>query len=64
MHQTKTIDLENSLIYAQTIQNGLLPKNRHFKNISKIILFTINLKIKLGEIFIGLAPKKTLFILH
>ncbi|MDF2447581.1 MAG: protein serine/threonine phosphatase [Bacteroidota bacterium] len=30
MLQTTITDHENSLIYAQTIQNGLLPKTRHF----------------------------------
>lgn len=30
MYQTTITDHENSLIYAQTIQKGLLPKTRHF----------------------------------
>jgi serine phosphatase RsbU (regulator of sigma subunit) len=35
MLQKTTIDQENNIVYAQTIQNGLLPKTRHFHKFFK-----------------------------
>lgn len=50
-------DHENSLIYAQTIQNGLLPKNRHFEKYFKEYFIYYKPQAKIGGDFYWLTSK-------
>ena len=58
----KAIELESSLIYAQTIQNGLLPKKRHFNKFFKDYFVLYKPQDKIGGDFYWLTSKDdTLF---
>jgi serine phosphatase RsbU (regulator of sigma subunit) len=57
MLHTSTIDHENSLIYAQTIQNGLLPKTRHFTKFFKDHFVFYKPQDKIGGDFYWLTSK-------
>lgn len=57
-----TNDIENSLVYAQTIQNGLLPKKRHFDKFFKDHFIFYKPQHKIGGDFYWLTKKdETLF---
>jgi serine phosphatase RsbU (regulator of sigma subunit) len=58
MLQTTVTDHQNSLAYAQTIQNGLLPKNRHFKKFFKDYFIYYNPQEKIGGDFYWLSVKE------
>lgn len=51
-------DHENSLVYAQTIQNGLLPKARHFKKFFKDYFVYYKPQDKIGGDFYWLTQKE------
>lgn len=58
----KAIELESSLNYAQTIQNGLLPKKRHFNKFFKDYFVLYKPQDKIGGDFYWLTSKDdTLF---
>lgn len=50
-------DMEHSLIYAQTIQNGLLPKKRHFDKFFKDYFVIYKPQNKIGGDFYWLTQK-------
>lgn len=52
-----TNDIENSLVYAQTIQNGLLPKKRHFEKFFKDYFVFYKPQHKIGGDFYWLTKK-------
>ncbi len=54
---------ENSLIYAQTIQNGLLPKPRHFEKFFNKHFVVYKPQDKIGGDFYWLTKKMMLFFL-
>lgn len=55
-------EIENSLVYAQTIQNGLLPKKRHFDKFFKDYFVFYKPQHKIGGDFHWLTKKgNTLF---
>lgn len=56
LHSTIT-DHENNLVYAQTIQNGLLPKTRHFKKFFKDYYVVYKPQDKIGGDFYWLTAK-------
>ena len=58
MLSSKIVDHENSLVYAQTIQNGLLPKKRHFKNLFKDHFILYQPQHIIGGDFYWLSKKK------
>lgn len=53
-----TNDIENSLVYAQTIQNGLLPKARHFEKFFKDHFVFYKPQHKIGGDFYWLTKKE------
>jgi serine phosphatase RsbU (regulator of sigma subunit) len=53
----KYIELESSLIYAQTIQSGLLPKERHFNKFFKDHFVLFKPQDKIGGDFYWLTSK-------
>ena len=57
MLQKTIIEHENSLTYAQTIQNGLLPKERHFKKLFKDHFVVYKPQDKIGGDFYWLTTK-------
>ena len=57
MLQKTLIEHENSLNYAQTIQNGLLPKERHFKKLFKDHFVVYKPQDKIGGDFYWLTTK-------
>lgn len=57
MIQKTIIEHENSLTYAQTIQNGLLPKERHFKKTFKDHFVVYKPQDKIGGDFYWLTTK-------
>lgn len=57
VHHTLT-DHENSLVYAQTIQNGLLPKERHFNKFFKDYFVLYKPQHKIGGDFYWLTQKE------
>jgi len=57
MQQIATIDHEHSLIYAQTIQNGLLPKSRHFNKFFEDYFVLYKPQDKIGGDFYWLTSK-------
>ena len=58
MLQTTITDHENSLVYAQTIQNGLLPKTRHFNKFFKDYFVYYKPQDKIGGDFYWLSSKE------
>jgi len=61
MQQIATIDHEHSLIYAQTIQNGLLPKSRHFNKFFEDYFVLYKPQDKIGGDFYWLTSKGDTF---
>lgn len=57
MLQTTITEHQNSLLYAQTIQNGLLPKTRHFLKFFKDHFVFYNPQDKIGGDFYWLTSK-------
>jgi serine phosphatase RsbU (regulator of sigma subunit) len=57
MLQTTITEHQNSLLYAQTIQNGLLPKTRHFHKFFKDHFVFYNPQDKIGGDFYWLTSK-------
>jgi len=57
MLQTTITDHQNSLAYAQTIQNGLLPKTRHFNKFFKDHFVYYKPQDKIGGDFYWLTSK-------
>lgn len=57
MFPETTIDIENSLVYAQTIQNGLLPKKRHFEKFFNDYFILYKPQDKIGGDFYWLTQK-------
>ena len=57
MLQTTITDHENSLVYAQTIQSGLLPKTRHFNKFFKDHFVFYKPQDKIGGDFYWLTSK-------
>lgn len=57
MKQSKINDYENNLIYAQTIQNGLFPKKRHFEKFYKDHFIYYKPQDKIGGDFYWLTKK-------
>ncbi len=58
MCQTTITDHENSLVYAQTIQNGLLPKTRHFNKFFNDHFVYYKPQDKIGGDFYWLTTKE------
>lgn len=57
MLQTISTEHESSLIYAQTIQHGLLPKTRHFEKFFKDYFVVYKPQDKIGGDFYWLTSK-------
>lgn len=57
MLQKTTIDYESNIVYAQTIQNGLLPKTRHFNKFFKGHFVIYKPQDKIGGDFYWLTSK-------
>lgn len=53
-------EIDSSLLYAQTIQNGLLPKERHFKKCFKDYFVFYKPQNKIGGDFYWLSQKENL----
>jgi serine phosphatase RsbU (regulator of sigma subunit) len=58
MLQTISTEHESSLMYAQTIQHGLLPKKRHFEKFFQDYFVHYNPQDKIGGDFYWLSTKK------
>lgn len=57
LHQLPLTEHDHSLIYAQTIQNGLLPKDRHFKKFFRDYFVMYKPQNKIGGDFYWLTTK-------